>query len=280
MDLLEFLIIKLFLYPPTSLNLKVARKWGKIIGTTAFFLSSKHRKIAIKNIENALNKNRKKSIKIALKSFSHLGKVIGEVLWAYRRETVGEFCRRIEVKGWEYIEKIDTPNFIVVSAHIGNWEMVGRAVSSFHSPIVVVGKPTKNKYITSLMENIRNKLGMEMIYKKEAAKKLIYCIKRRKNIGFVADQYVRDKDAVNVRFFRKEITVSKLPAYLSKKFYVPIVPIFAITHEPNKLEIIVKEPLADYNKSNEKITQQFTTTFEKMIKTYPEQWIWAHRRWR
>ena len=73
-------------------------------------------------------------------------------------------------------------------------------------------------------------------------------------------------------------------AALALRTGAPVVPVFMIRNGFQKHRLLVKDPIelvltGDMNKDVEINMQRFTRVLESMIREYPDQWIWIHRRW-
>jgi KDO2-lipid IV(A) lauroyltransferase len=85
-------------------------------------------------------------------------------------------------------------------------------------------------------------------------------------------------------FFGKKVPTHPGLAELALKTGAPVVPVFMVRDGFQKHRLMIKEPLkliqtGDFKKDVEANTQLFNDTLESMIRQYPEQWFWIHRRW-
>ena len=98
------------------------------------------------------------------------------------------------------------------------------------------------------------------------------------------DQNQTRSRGVFVDFFDRSASTSPGLAILSAQTGAPVLPAFMIHRANFKHEMVTYpaiEPPPD--KSPESIhafTQQYTAVIEDVVRKYPEQWIWLHRRWR
>jgi len=73
-------------------------------------------------------------------------------------------------------------------------------------------------------------------------------------------------------------------AVMAMRSGAPVVPVFIVRDGFQKHRLLIKEPIelvltGDIQKDVEINTQRFTDTLEAMIRQYPDQWLWIHRRW-
>ena len=91
----------------------------------------------------------------------------------------------------------------------------------------------------------------------------------------------RVSEGKSVDFFNKPALTTTLPAQLSIKYNIPIIPVFIERLENNKFRIEFEEKI-NPDKFNNKLllTKKLNEILEKMIIKNPNQWIWSHDRWR
>ena len=92
------------------------------------------------------------------------------------------------------------------------------------------------------------------------------------------DQRVSDR----YNFFDKLAHTTSLPAQLSIKFDLNVIPVFIKREKDNKFTIKFYEKINpknfDYNKR--KITEKLNRVLEQMVVKNPNQWIWTHDIWK
>jgi KDO2-lipid IV(A) lauroyltransferase len=104
-------------------------------------------------------------------------------------------------------------------------------------------------------------------------------------VSFLVDQHAKEKEGVLTSFFGHPALTHKSPALLHLKTGVPIVLLMPRRISNDfKFEFIISDPITMTPSKNndddvQKLMQIITTETEKVIAKYPEQWLWAHRRW-
>ena len=73
-------------------------------------------------------------------------------------------------------------------------------------------------------------------------------------------------------------------AVLAMRTGAPVLPVFMVRNGHQKHRLVIKEPLqlvdtGNVKKDVEANTQLMNQTLESMIRKYPDQWFWVHRRW-
>ena len=93
------------------------------------------------------------------------------------------------------------------------------------------------------------------------------------------DQRVSEGEKID--FFNKPAFTTTLPAQLSKKFNLPIIPV-SIKRSNDDLFVVkfFKEINPDQYKDKIELSKKLNSILELMIQDNPGQWIWTHNRWK
>ena len=93
------------------------------------------------------------------------------------------------------------------------------------------------------------------------------------------DQRVSEGEKVNL--FGKPALTTTLPAQLSNKFGMDIVPVYIERLEDNNFKIEFQKKINPKNYNNKlDLTEELNKVLEEMVKRNPHQWIWTHDRWK
>ena len=137
-------------------------------------------------------------------------------------------------------------------------------------------------FLNPFMEYLRKKYVCKYQIKKglSGVKEAINYINKEYSIALMIDQRVGESDRYN--FFDKLAHTTSLPAQLSIKFDLNVIPVFIKREKDNKFTIKFYEKINpknfDYNKR--KITEKLNKVLEQMVIKNPNQWIWTHDRWK
>ena len=93
------------------------------------------------------------------------------------------------------------------------------------------------------------------------------------------DQRVSEGNKVD--FFNQASLTTTLPAQLSIKFNLDIIPVFIERDKNNNFKIEFQKKIVPHNYKNKMdLTIKLNEVLENMIKKNPYQWIWTHNRWK
>tara|TARA_B100000700_G_C14985174_1_gene828455 strand:+ start:231 stop:1160 length:930 start_codon:yes stop_codon:yes gene_type:complete len=172
---------------------------------------------------------------------------------------------------------------LLVSGHFGNWEIIPPALAELGYPITMyVGRQT-NPLTNQLQNFTRSNFGIETIDKgKKATLQMGRALAAKKIIAMLTDQNDNKSDLF-VNFFGKLASSSKGAAAFHLLRKSPIV-LVTCPYVNDHYEISFRHLKFNLSGENEKdiriISQEITSSLESVIKKFPEQYFWMHRRWR
>lgn len=173
---------------------------------------------------------------------------------------------------------------IGLTAHLGGWEYSGAWVAAQWT-LAAVGKEQRDPGITRIMLDQRAAVGIKHIPRtKRGNMDLVRTLRTRGTVlGLLSDQN-GGKDGVFVDFFGVPASTVRGPAFLALRYDVPVVPVFALWDgDKYRVEILPEVPVTktgDEERDIRENTQRFQRVIEEMVRKYPGQWLWAHRRWK
>ena len=192
------------------------------------------------------------------------------------------------VEGRQYLEAASarTPGGVIgLTAHLGSWEYCGAWIVAAGWPLSAVGKEQRDPGITRIMIDQRAAAGIKHISRtKSGQTEIVRTLKTKGSVlGLLSDQN-GGPDGAFVDFFGVLASSARGPATLALRYNTPVVPIFALWDGDNyKIEILPEVEVTRSGNEERDImenTQRFQKVIEDMVRKYPGQWLWAHRRWR
>jgi len=252
-----------------------------ILGALAFRVFKIRRKVTIDNLNIAFGSkfSNKEIERIACESYKNIAITFVELFMAekikkniFQRVDVSEFLQLIPKDG-------EHKGLILVGGHFGSWEMNGASVGMIGFPVTVVAKKQANPYVDDMIVKIRNGFGMKTIDHGTALKNLVQALKNRETIGLVSDQDA-GKKGVFVDFFGRKASTPSGGAQLALKYGVPIIVLMTVRLSLGKYKTITRQVPVMEDDTIESLTQRYTSIMEDIIKEYPEQYFWMHRRWK
>ena len=180
----------------------------------------------------------------------------------------------------DYILKNNKP-VIFVSGHFANFELMSMEIVKKKIKLATIYRPLNNIFLNPLMEFLRKKYICKNQIKKgiNGVRDVISYIKKDYSIALMIDQRVSEGEKLS--FFGKDASTTTLPAQLSIKFNLDIIPVFIERTKKNNFVIQIQKPIKNNKLKNKlELSQYLNTVLEKMIVKNPHQWIWSHNRWK
>ena len=267
---------------PLGAALAIGRGLGWVYGSVIRY----HRQDAIDALKQAFpEKSRAEILHIVRRMYANLGMNLAEVLRLGK--VTDEFLREsIEIEGEENgrTALLRNKGAVILTGHLGNWDLLASIVPRLGYPLTVISKDIKNKGLNEYWMNIRQRFGVKFVPVHNSYRTCLTTLKKNELIGFILDQNMINTEGIFVDFFGKPACTTPGLAYMSAQSGAPVVPVFMIRRENGRHLVKVLPPL-DPPPNREpatirEFTQRYTKIIEDIIRQYPDQWIWIHRRWK
>jgi len=255
----------------------------------SYTVSKKHQQIIHNNLDlafdNTLNEEEKK--RIGIDAFMNL---IDTTFGIIKRDKMekSEVIKNVTFENEEIIKAYqkEGKQFIFVTGHYGNWELLSQSIAiHLNLTLVGVGRELDSKVMDRVLIKNRERFNVEMIYKKGAMKGCIKAITQKKTIGILVDQHLSLSQSINVDFFNHKVTHTPIASILSRKFGIDLIPTYISTDNYENYTVKIYPPIKSLKTENQeedlaKLTQAQANIMEKVIRAYPNQWFWMHKRWK
>ncbi|MCM8761183.1 MAG: lysophospholipid acyltransferase family protein [Candidatus Omnitrophica bacterium] len=261
------------------LPLKVSYALACVIADIFCFFSTKDRAVVINNLKIITDSsaNDKQIVAMAREVFRHFAKYLVDF---FRFQKVDlEYIRKfVKIEGEENLRAAlaNSRGVILLSAHMGNWELGGVIISMMGYPVSGVVLTHQNKKINDFFTRQRLTGNMTPI---EIGASLKACYRVLRNNGLLALLGDRDftKNGLPVKLFGRCVLVPRGPAVFSYRIGSAIVPSFMVRERDDTFRLVFSEPLfADRSKAEEEaiieLAGKYTAVTEAFIRQYPEQW--------
>ena len=170
---------------------------------------------------------------------------------------------------------------IFISGHFANFELMSMEITKRNINLATIYRPLNNFFLNPFMEYLRKKYICKNQIKKgiSGVRDAIEYIKKGYSVALMIDQRVSEGE--NIFLFGKPALTTTLPAQLSIKYNLKIIPVSIERKMNEKFEIIFDKEINPQNFKNKiELSQKLNNILENMIKKNPNQWIWTHDRWK
>ncbi len=263
---------------------------GVFGGWLGYWLDVRHVRIGEKNLALAFpDKSVEERRRILRASYVNLGRCAAEYLrlggFFYRR-----FRRSVGYDRFDYWEHLKTAypgrGVLVLTAHFGNFELLPSAHALKGFQISLVHHTQRFLAGDALMSYVRERAGVEIIRKHAAARAVLRALADGKLVGIPFDQNAKRSEAIFVPFFGEPAATASGLARLARISGAPVVPVFIVRQPDRRSHRIEIQPEIALQESGDKAadlienTRRFVGAVEAMVRRYPDQFLWTHRRFR
>jgi KDO2-lipid IV(A) lauroyltransferase len=172
---------------------------------------------------------------------------------------------------------------VMITGHIGNWEMLGQAIAAAGYPITTIARHSYDPRVTAWLHQWRTRQGLEILWRnRNSGRAILRVLGKNRLMFFLIDQDIATAGAY-VPFFAHAAFTPTGPAAFALRTGAPV--IFCWHHRRGKQHKITIErihcaPTGNTEADVLALTTILSARLEAVIRAAPEQWVWLHKRWR
>ncbi len=195
------------------------------------------------------------------------------------RGNIGEWIR---YEGFEHFEQALARGrgVLFATAHLGNWELSAFAHALLTAPMHVIVRPLDNPLIDRLIAERRTLSGNRLIEKKDFARSIFKALAGNEAVGILTDQNASLDQGIFVDFFGVPACAGTGFAKIAARSGAAVIPGFALWSEQERRYVLRFYPPVEMTGRAEDDTRRLHAQLEAVIREYPDQWLWIHRRWK
>lgn len=277
-------LARVVLWPITTALRLLPDRWadglGRALGWGWYRLVPIRRAVARRNVHAALGLPAAAGEPIVRGMYLHLGRSFVELLRFGGRPLEAS---RVRVEGREHVDGPGEAGILIVTAHLGNWELLVRVGSTLRRPVSVVTRRFKAGWAEAAWRALRLG-GPRLLPAGASARDVVAALKRGEIVGYVLDQHSPSPKAVRAPFFGRMASTSPDLARLARMTGARVVPAF--TWREGLDHVVRFDPPLEVQHTSERgadveeNTRRCLAVVEDAIRAHPEQWLWIHRRWK
>lgn len=266
----------------------VARFVGAGFARAAYAIRTPLQRTAIFNLQIAFpdwtEKQRRKVVRGMIRQ---VGWMAGEFsqLPKYTRENIE---RIVILDGFENFDAARRrgKGVLFLTGHMSAWELAPYAQALYGHPLHFLVRPVANRRVDALITEYRCRSGNQPIEKNRSARSILKVLGDGGTVGILADHNTTLEEGVFVDFFGIPASTTSGLARIALRTGAAVVPGFLSWDAQRRKYRLRFEPAIELVRTgNEELdvkenTQRFMRVIENYVRTYPDQWLWVHKRWK
>jgi Kdo2-lipid IVA lauroyltransferase/acyltransferase len=240
------------------------------------------RRIAMRNLEMAYPEKTSSDRKAIV---DEVFRSIARLLYTFarfprmNRKNISDWIR---YEGLEYFQQAKNAGrgVLFATAHLGNWELSAFAHGLMTEPMHVVIRPLDNPAVDRLVEERRQLSGNRLIVKWDGARAILRALHHNEAVGILIDQNTSLQEGVFVNFFGTPACANTAFTKIAARTGAVVIPGFALWLEAEQRYVLRFYPPLKITADPADDTRHLHALLEEVIREFPGQWLWIHRRWK
>jgi KDO2-lipid IV(A) lauroyltransferase len=271
------LLMRLSVYLPTRLQL-----WaGKLMALLMKPLMKKRNRIAARNIELCFpdwtSQQRQQLLDKTIQTMGMMTIETALSWWASDKSLES----RVRYEGLEYLEQAlaKGKGVILLTGHFTSMELGGRLIM-LKTPCHVMFQQLKNPLFNAVMMQART-FHSDGIVLRDDPRPLVRALRKNKVVWYAPDQDFGRKTSVFAKFFGVQAATIQATARIAKMSGAAIIPFVPRREQDGSYTLSLGAPLEGFPVGDDiEDAQRINDIIEKEIRKSPEQYLWAHRRFK
>lgn len=283
----KFLLYKFGLFIVRRFPLKISFKIARFFSGLQYYFSPRDRKAVYNNLRVILKTPDR--LKILTKEvFLNFGQYLVEFFGVPGLVDQEYIKKNVVIEHLERINEVlkKGKGAIIVTAHIGNWELGGIFLGMLGYSLVAVALPHKERPVNDIFNRQRVLKGITVVPTNIAIRRCISTLRHNGIIALVAERDFGPNGEV-LDFLGRKVLIPKGPAVFSYKTGAAIVPMFLIREGKQQFRLSVSEPIyperivkGEVDRNLLKgLMKRYITVIEDKIRQYPSQWMMFRKFW-
>ena len=279
--------VQLLIFISNLVPRKLWLKFCGVLGRIAYLFVKNTRRRVVKHLSIAFPEKTPPQVKkLSRRVFEFLGKNAGEMLRATRVKTLSDLESFLVTEGLDNYERAikKGKGVIFLTCHLGAFDLQVSNMALRGLNPNIIGTPLKDARLNELLWDYRNMHGAIAIERGRETFRLIKVLKSGGSVALLIDQDTKVKSRF-VNFFGKPAATPVGATVLAMKTGAAVVPTYVYLGKDWKqhMHILPEIPIKTSGDDEADMvynTQVLTNFIEDIIRKYPEQWVWMHKRWK
>ena len=289
-DYAVYLVLRIFVCVIQAMSLAMGRHLAAGLAWLVYHIDKRHREVARDNLRHAFPGRYSDAeldtlVRAVIRHFCTLAI---EIIHLPRLFHHTNWRRYVSLPQGEILlpHLLSGRPLMFVTGHFGNWELGGFILGALGFKTHAIARTLDNPYVDWFLRvKFREKTGQQILSKDDDFERIQHVLATGGVLATLADQDAGQR-GLFVDFFGRPASTHKAVALLALQYNVPLAVIgTAKLAEPMQYAVLVEDVILpeEYEGRPDavrKITQRFSAALERLVRRYPEQYFWLHRRWK
>jgi lauroyl/myristoyl acyltransferase len=213
---------------------------------------------------------------LARKMFQYFGKYLID-FFRYARLTPAQVKKIVSIEHQEYVDEALKlgKGVVMVTAHMGNWELGGAVMAGLGYKINALVLPQRLERLNRMFQRQREKRGVNLILVKggRSALSMVRVLRRGEVVAVLGDRDFTEKSDP-ILFFGKPARMPRGPAWLSVTSGAPLIVAFLLRQVDDTFLLRIHPPMVPGPEDTvETARARICRILEDEIAEYPYQWF-------
>ena len=197
----------------------------------------------------------------------------------------GDGTARVRIEGFERVREAHDRGggIILVTGHFGNWELLGHMWANLGVPVAGIARPLDNPYLDAWLHRVRTGNGNRVIHRDGAILQSLRVLRQGGTVAVLIDQRPK-RGGYRVPFFGVDAYTTEGLGALALGSRAAVLPAFMVNEADGTWRLAVEPAVpvvrtGDWQADGLRLTAECTAILERWVRSYPDQWLWTHRRW-
>jgi KDO2-lipid IV(A) lauroyltransferase len=288
-DYLIYLAVRLVVCVLQMLSYEAGLRVAAGLAWLAYRIDRRHRLVALENLGHAFPEiqDPQERDQLVRAVYRHFCELLITLLHLPRRLHATTWRDYLDMQGGRelVVALLSGRPVLLVTGHFGNWELGGYALGLLGFSTHAIARPLDNLYLDRFLRGFRERTGQQVLAKHGDFERMQDVLDTGGVIGTLGDQDAGQR-GLFVGFFGRPAATHKAIALLALEYGVPMVVLGIpklgepLQHRIDVEDVILPEEYAGRPDAIKAITQRFTQALERLVRRYPGQYFWLHRRWK
>ncbi|MBU1125050.1 MAG: lysophospholipid acyltransferase family protein [Candidatus Omnitrophica bacterium] len=268
-----------------SLPLRLAYAVAIFFSDIHYLWARHDRKVVLENLKAIFPEENERSLcALRLSMFRSFAKYLAD-FFRFDKINAAYIKKNIRIENLHFIDEglAKKKGVIIVTAHLGNWELGAAVMGMRGYQVSAVALPHTDTKTNDFFNHQRVEKRVHVIAFGKAARECLASLEKNMVLALVGDRDFAEK-GVTLPFFGKPTLFPEGPAAFALRTGASIVPGFMLRNPDDTFTLRFEKPIvvstqADKHTAISRIITQYIVIFEEYIRRYPQQWFMFRKFW-